>query len=95
MAIEVNLPPQVEKKLQDAARQRGLTPEQYVIEILNQNLPLTSQQRAKNYRAWLQRVHESGDSEGDCTWDEILQRIDESRGEGRKLFAPELKEVTR
>jgi hypothetical protein len=93
MTLTIELSPENEQRLQEAAKLRGMTAEEHVLEILNQHLPLTPQQRAENYRAWLQRVHEAGDTEGDCTWDEILQRIDESRGEGRKLFAPELKEV--
>jgi len=94
MMLTLQLPAHVEEKLNDASKQLGLSAEEYAISLLDQHLPVTAEQRAENYRTWLEQVHEEGDSEGECSWDEILQRIDESRGETRKLFPPELKGTT-
>lgn len=94
MTLTIELSPETERKLQEAARLRGITPEEHVLQMINRDLPATASERAEKFQAWLEQVHEQGDDEGDCSWDEILQRMDESRPEGRKLFPPELKGIT-
>jgi hypothetical protein len=94
MTLTIELPPETEQRLREAAQLRGITAEEHVLQMIHQNLPAAASERAEKFRAWLEQVHEQGDDEGDCSWDEILRRMDESRPEGRKLFPPELKGIT-
>jgi len=94
VTLTLELSPAAEKKLREAAKLRGITAEEHALQILNLHLPVSANERAERFRAWLERLHEEGDNEGDCSWDEILRRMDESRPEEQKLFPLELKGIT-
>lgn len=93
MTITLNLSPDLEEKLKDAARVRGVPLEVHALEILDRGLALTPEQRAAGLGQLFDEFAEE-DDDGDATWDEVFRRIDESRGEGRKHFPSELKDVT-
>lgn len=93
MTLTIELSPETEQKLQEAARLRGVTPEEHVLQIVDQNLNAMAQQRAEALRELFDSYTEE-DDDGDVCWDEIFRRMDESRPEGRKLFPAELKGIT-
>lgn len=94
MTVTLDLPQELIDRLKSGAASRGVSVEAHMAELLDTHAEITPEQRAENYRIWLEHVRSAGDSEGDCSWDEILQRIDENRGDSRKHFPPEMKGIT-
>jgi plasmid stability protein len=91
--LTLQLPPELDAKLKATAGLHGISPEEHALQILDQNLTLTPQQRAEALRRLFDSFREE-DDDGDVSWDEVLMRMDETRPDGQKLFPPELKGIT-
>lgn len=93
MALTLNLPPELEQYLLQEAEQRGLSVEAMTLQLLTQSL----QRRQKQAEAvdMLQSWIEDKDVEDQQeTGEYLVQALDEDRLSERKLFPPEMKEIT-
>lgn len=96
MTLKLQLTPDLEEQLTQAAARQGVPIEEYVTHLLEQRFPppLSPERRAEAIallRSWV----EEGDEEEQRETGEYLKRaLDENRPEGQKLFPPELKGVT-
>lgn len=93
MALSVQLPPELECRLTQAADQQGLPAEDYMMRLLDQHLPPVDQQEAlvNLLQAWTGDLKDTDLASGD---DELLRALDADRLSERSLFPPELKGVT-
>ena len=92
MTLTLNLSPELEDRLREAAETRGISAAEYTVQLLEQSV----QRQSRNeglialMNEWMQRDEED---DGDISWEEMLQQFDKDRGY-RKLFPPELKGMT-
>ena len=89
MTITVDLPPQVEAKVQAEAARQQITPEAYVTRLVNTALP-DEEANAKRERslALLRSVADIGDEEEQReTFATLREAVDEDRLSDRKRFA--------
>jgi len=90
MTLTIDVPPEVQKQLNDAAALRGVPVEQATVDFLRGALD-----RAARAAARLQSWVDEGDAEEQSETFEYLARVlDEDRPSYRKLFPPEKKGVT-
>jgi len=98
MVLKVELPPDLERRLVQAAANEGIPIEDYVVRLLTQHLPtlyLPMDERRKALLhlldGWINEMkgHELAPDD-----DEFLLALDAERLSDRKLYPPELKGVT-
>jgi len=95
MTITLTLAPELEFKLKQEADRRGLPPEQYALEVLDEHISQAERERREKLVALIQSwIDEDEVSEEEGYDDEFLRMIDEDRPSYRKLFPPELKGVS-
>ena len=88
MTLELTLPPELETRLRSAASRNGKAAEQYAVEVLEENVPVS----AKNLAAaamlleWAKEAESMSDEES-AENEQILRALDEDRMSDRKLFA--------
>jgi hypothetical protein len=93
MTLTLNLTPELEQRLTQAAERQGIAPDAYTLQLLDKHLP--PKDRRAELVALLQSWIEDGDAEEQKETGEYLVRVlDEDRLSDRKLFPPELKGVT-
>jgi hypothetical protein len=93
MTLTLHLPPELEQRLIQEARRQGLPLDAYTLELLDTHLPPKAQrlELVTLLDAWIAE----GDSEEPRETGEYLVRVlDEDCLANRKLFPPELKDVT-
>lgn len=93
MTLTLRLTPDLEQRLSAEAQRRGLTVQEYTLQLLKGSLPPASRQAelATLLDSWIQQ----GDAEEQReTGDFLTRALDEDRMSDRKLFPPELKGVT-
>jgi hypothetical protein len=96
MTITLQLSEETQKRLQLAARSRGVGPAEYALEVLERGLsdqPVagSNQAAASLLQSWI----DQGNAEEQGKAYEYLTRVlDEDRPADRKLFPPELKGVS-
>lgn len=92
MTLTLNLSPELEDRLREAAEKRGISAADYTVQLLDQSLQPQSRNEGliALMNEWMQRDEED---DGDISWEEMLQQLDKDRGY-RKLFPPELKGKT-
>lgn len=93
MSIPITLPPELETRLKWEATRRGVPPEAYAAQLLDQHLPHVS------HAAILQALFgdweaEDKANEDDVSADQFFQALDEDRPSDRKLFPADLKGIT-
>jgi hypothetical protein len=107
MTLQFTLPPHLEQRLHDEADRRGLSPEAYTVQLLEQQLPpaatpvaadSTAEERlqtATTIQAWVAAANALPEDDDDDDYDlcAALNANREASGE-RLLFPPELKGVT-
>lgn len=93
MTLTLNLPPDLEERLQHEAERKGLPAAALTLQLLDQYLPSKSPQEelTELLRSWM--------VEGDAqeqreTGEYLIRTLDEDRLSDRSLFPPELKGVT-
>ena len=93
MTLQLKLPPDLERRLEQEAGRQGMPPDQYTLRLLDEHLPATD--RRGDAIALLQGWIENGDeAEQRETGEMLVRALDEDRLSDRKLFPPELKGVT-
>ncbi len=93
MTLTLNLSPELEERLKQAADQRGAPADQVALQVLDQHLPHAD--RRAELVALIQSWIDSDDvEEQKTTGDYLIRVLDEDRPSERKLFPPELKGVT-
>lgn len=93
MTLTLNLPQELEERLQHEAERRGLPADTLTLQLLDQHLP-SGDPRGK-LTALLQSWIVEGDAqEQKETGEYLIRTLDEDRLSERSLFPPELKGVT-
>ncbi len=93
MTLTLNLPPDLESRLQNEAERQGLPAATLTLRLLDRHLP------SKNPQEELARLLQSWIVEGDAqeqreTGEYLVRSLDEDRLSDRSLFPAELKGVT-
>jgi len=93
MTLTLELSSEMEERLLAAARARGVAPSEYALKVLDESLSEKDrrEQAIALLRSW--RSEEIGDTERE-EFEELQRAIDEDRLSNRKLFPPDLKEVS-
>ncbi|MCG3160854.1 MAG: hypothetical protein JMDDDDMK_01929 [Acidobacteria bacterium] len=95
MTITLTLAPELEFKLKQEADRRGLPPEQYALEVLDEHVSQSERERREKAIALVQSWIDEGDEKEQKETGEYLIRVlDEDRLSDRKLFPVELKGVS-
>ena len=93
MTLTLNLPPDLESRLQNEAERRGLPAAALTLRLLDEHLPSKKPQGelAKLLQSW---IVEGDAQEQKETGEYLIRSLDEDRLSDRSLFPPELKGVT-
>ena len=93
MTLTLNLTPELEQRLTQEAKRRGMPAEQFTLHLLEQHLPPKDQcsEVVTLLQSW---IDEDNAEEQKETGEYLLQMLDEDRLSDRKLFPPELQGVT-
>jgi hypothetical protein len=93
MTLTLNLPPDLELRLQNEAERQGLPTAALTLQLLDQHLPSKNPQEelAELLRSW---IVEGDAQEQKETGEYLVRSLDEDRLSDRSLFPPELKGVT-
>ncbi|HKB01569.1 MAG TPA: hypothetical protein VKD90_05080 [Gemmataceae bacterium] len=88
MTLKLSLPPELERRLRAAASQKGERVDQFVVQLLDENLPPTDTKRAAANLLldWAKEVEAMTDAES-AENERILRAIDSDRLSDRKLFS--------
>lgn len=91
--LTLNLPPDLESRLQIEAERQGLPVAILTLKLLDQHLPTQNSQEelVKLLQSW---IVEGDAQEQKETGEYLVQSLDEDRLSDRSLFPPELKGVT-
>jgi hypothetical protein len=93
MPLTLNLPPDLEQRLTQAARLQGVSLDAFTVRLLDEHLP--PKDRRQELVTLLQKwIDEDDADEQRETGDYLVGALDEDRLSGRKLFPAELKGVT-
>lgn len=93
MTLTLELTKELEQRLRQVARQRGLPADEYVLQLLDEHL--RSKAPREELLALLQTwIDEEDASEQQETGEYLIRALDEDRLSERKLFPPELKGIT-
>jgi hypothetical protein len=93
MTLTLNLPQDLEERLQHEAERQGLPATVLTLQLLDRHLPSNDLQEelVKVLQSWIV----DGDAqEQKQTGEYLIQALDEDRLSDRRLFPPELKGVT-
>lgn len=93
MTLMLTITAELEARLADEARRRGLSTEDYTLQLLNQHVPPRDRAAAAValIQAWIDGTN---DAEQRQVGDFLTRALDEDRPSERKLFPPELEGVT-
>ncbi|HZF40808.1 MAG TPA: hypothetical protein VE715_18450 [Blastocatellia bacterium] len=94
MTITLTLAPELEFKLKQEADRRGLPPEQYALEALDEHVAQAARERAENIAEMFRQWNEEEVDESEALDDDFFRMLDEDRPSARKLFPPELKGIS-
>jgi len=93
MTLKIELTSELEQRLTQEAKRRGVPAETLTVELLNECLPAPDRQNelVSLLKSWV----EDGDSQEQReTGEYLIRSLDEDRLSDRKLFPPELQGVT-
>ena len=96
MVLKVELTPELEQRLTQAAAQHGLPAEDYMIRVLDLHLPPVDRREAlvALLDEWIDELKHADLSSEDEDGDAFLQALDANRMSDRPLYPPELKGKT-
>lgn len=93
MTLTLDLPEDLEERLQDEAQRRGVPVARLTLELLDHHLPCRNPRQ--NVIDLLQSWLDEGDAQEQReTGEYLIRTLDEDRLSSRKLFPAELKGVT-
>lgn len=89
--MTLTLTTELERRLAQEAGRRGMTVEQYALEVLTQSLPVDGGHEPLGalLQSWIDEASEEPQG-----GDDLYAALDEDRLSDRRLFPPELKGVT-
>src|SRR5262245_6282877 len=94
MTLNIKLTPELEQRLKEEAARRHLSADECAIQLIKAQLP-EAEHRAQAV-AGLQALFAEGDEQDQRETGEFLVKaLDEDRLSDRKLFPPELKDISR
>ena len=93
MTITLSISPELEQRLTQAAKREGLPVEAYTVQLLEQHLP-SGQRRAELVALLQSWIDGDGAEDQQETGEYLVRVLDEDRLSERKLFPPELKDIT-
>ncbi|MFO1433933.1 MAG: hypothetical protein U1F76_28195 [Candidatus Competibacteraceae bacterium] len=93
MTLTLNLPPELEQRLRQAATGRGLSLDAYTVQLLDQSLPPTDRPTAivTLLQSWLD---EKNTEEQQETGEYLIHALDKDRLSDRPLFPEALKDIS-
>ncbi|MGH9855669.1 MAG: hypothetical protein ACREBD_38025 [Blastocatellia bacterium] len=94
MTITLTLAPELGFRLKQEADRRGLPPEQYALEVLDEHVAQVARERAEKLAEMFQQWNEEEVDESEAFDDDFFRMLDEDRTSARKLFPPELKGIS-
>ncbi|MGH9769912.1 MAG: hypothetical protein ACREAB_21010 [Blastocatellia bacterium] len=89
MTITLTLAPELEFKLKQEADRRGLPPEQYALEVLNEHIADSARERAEKLAEMFRQWNEEEVDENEALDDEFFRRLEENRITFREITQPE------
>lgn len=92
MTLTLNLTADLEQRLIDEASRHGIPPDQFVLQVLKQSLPIHDQR--EQFAALLESWLEEDCEEQKETFEYLVRSLDEDRPSQRKLFPPALKGIS-
>jgi predicted transcriptional regulator len=92
--MTITLTPELEERLKQAAARKGLPPDQYASNVLDEHLSQTELERREKLIALIQSWIDEEEASEEEYDEEFLKMLDEDRTSYRKLFPPELKGVS-
>ena len=92
MTLTLDLTADIEQRLIDEASRHGVPPDQFVVQVLKQHLPMND--RREQFAALLQSWMEEDQEEQKDTFEYLVRSLDEDRPSQRKLFLPALKGIS-
>ncbi len=92
MTLTLDLSADLEQRLIGEASRQGIAPDQFVVQVLQQHLPMRDRREkfAALLQSWLEEDHE----EQKETFEYLVRSLDEDRPLQRKLFPPALKGIS-
>jgi predicted transcriptional regulator len=92
MTLTLHLPPEIERRLKEVADQRGVSPDRYALQLLEEGLSVETDraQVVSLVQSWLDEDDTGEQAE---TGDYLMHVLDKDRLSDRPLFPPELKGV--
>jgi hypothetical protein len=93
MVFTLKIPTELEQRLREAARDRGLTVDAFTIEVLEQQIPRSGHRKelVSLLQAWINEPDMIGEDQAETA---LIQALNEDRLSDRPLFPPELKGIT-
>lgn len=94
MDVTLNLTPELGRRLRSAARQHGVSADEYTLRLLDRHVPGDGQAAAlaSLLQAWIDVEDDEGEQRE--TGDYLVRTLDEDRLSGRQLFPAEHKGIT-
>jgi hypothetical protein len=89
MTITLTLAPELEFKLKQEADRRGLPPEQYALEVLDEHITGSARERAEKLAEMFRQWSEEEVDESEALDDEFFRRLKENRVAFREITLPE------
>lgn len=93
MTLTLHLTQELEKRLTQEAKRQGLSIDEYTVQLLDKHLPPRGS-REKLVTLLQSWIDEDDAGEQQETGEYLIRVLDEDRLSNRKLFPPELKDVT-
>lgn len=93
MVLAIELSPELEQRLREAARRRGMPVDAYTLDILEQQVPRGTRQSAlaSLLQTWIDEPQSLSEQQAG---EALIQAIDTDRLSDRQLYPPELKGIT-
>lgn len=93
MTLTLHLTQELEKRLTQEAKRQGLSTDEYAVQLLDKHLPPRGcrEELVTLLQSW---IDEDDTGEQQETGEYLVRVLDEDRLSNRKLFPPELKDVT-
>ncbi len=92
MTLTLDLTADLEQRLIDEASRHGIPPDQFVLQVLKQHLPIKD--RSEQFAALLESWMEEDQEEQKDTFEYLVRSLDEDRPPERNLFPPALKGIS-
>lgn len=87
MTLTLELSDGLEERLQQAAADSGMSPQELALRVLDQSLPHDAEAKRRRAIELLRQWREEGDEEEQReTWEALKKGLDENRTSYRKLF---------